>query len=454
MWLAESLRSKSLIESRQGWTRSQLLEHQQRSLRDLLHRVWKDSPFYREYYGNHGIQEKDLSDITVRDLPILDKETLMDGFDRISTDPVLRRNRLEDWLHSESRNPYEGRYMVVHTSGSSGNMGIFVYDKEAWGRTRGIIMAHSNLGRAVNPFRRFRFAMCVATHGHFGAVTAAQTLPRLLFKVCTCSVLDPIQTTLDTLNRFQPEQLGGYSTTLHELAQASLDGKLDIRPQAVTPGGEPLSEEAAITMEKAWGVVPMQAYASSESMCLALSLPGREGLTLMEDEHIFEVLDAEGGAVAPGEVGRMVMTNLYNRAMPLIRYDMRDYVTRGSRPEGERFDSIVRVEGRVNDALPVCLEDGSVDSLHPIVLSEFFVPGATKFQFVSESPGRVVIRYRATENRDSSVREAFDRLLQMKGALASTSARVERTEDLGVDPRTGKYRLVVLAADPAEGQGG
>ena len=140
--------------------------------------------------------------------------------------------------------------------------------------------------------------------------------------------------------------------------------------------------------------------------------------------------------------------------MPLIRYDMRDYVTRGSRPEGERFDSIVRVEGRVNDALPVCLEDGSVDSLHPIVLSEFFVPGATKFQFVSESPGRVVIRYRATENRDSSVREAFDRLLQMKGALASTSARVERTEDLGVDPRTGKYRLVVLAADPAEGQGG
>ena len=144
MWLAESLRSKSLIESRQGWTRSQLLEHQQRSLRDLLHRVWKDSPFYREYYGNHGIQEKDLSDITVRDLPILDKETLMDGFDRISTDPVLRRNRLEAWLHSESRNPYEGRYMVVHTSGSSGNMGIFVYDKEAWGRTRGICLLYTS----------------------------------------------------------------------------------------------------------------------------------------------------------------------------------------------------------------------------------------------------------------------------------------------------------------------
>ena len=444
MWLAESLRSKRLIESRAGWTRSQLVDYQQHCFHDLLRYVWTHSPFYREIYGQHGIREHDLAELGVEDLPILNKEIVMEGFDRLSDDPLLERGRLEAWLHGETRNPYEKRYMVVHTSGSSGNMGIFVYDKEAWGRTRGIVMAHATLGRGVNPFKRFRFAMCVATHGHFGAVTAAQSLPRILFKVCTCSVLDPIQTTIDTLNRFQPEQLGGYPTTLHELAQASLEGKLDIRPTAISPGGEPLSDEAAITIEKAWGVTPMEVYASSESMCLALRLPGREGLTLMEGEHIFEVLDEEDQAVGPGETGRMVMTNLYNRAMPLIRYDMRDFVTRGTRREEECLDSILRVEGRVNDALPVCLENGSLDSLHPIVLSEFFVPGATKFQFVSESPSRVTIRYLAAAERDASVREAFGRLLEMKGAESSTEVSVERVGELPVDPVTGKYRLVVL----------
>jgi hypothetical protein len=208
--------------------------------------------------------------------------------------------------------------------------------------------------------------------------------------------------------------LGGYSTTLHEIAQASLEGLLDIRPQAVTLGGEPLSEEAAVTIEKTWGAVPMQTYASSEPMCLALELPGREGLTLFEDEHIFEILDAEDREVAPAETGRMIMTNLYNRAMPLIRYDMGDYVTRGSRPSHERFDSILRVEGRVNDARPLRLDDGSVDSLHPIVLSEFFVPGAWKFHFVSESTSEVVIRYLAAEQQDGPTRDAFTRLLAIE----------------------------------------
>ncbi len=445
MWLVESIRSKRLIERRNAWTREQLLEYQERSLHDLLRYVWTHSPFYRDYYAQHGIKEGDLAQLAVHDLPILNKEIVMESFDQLSLDPLLRRDRLEQWLHSEAKNPYQKRYMVVHTSGSSGNMGIFVYDKEAWGRTRGIIMAHSTLGRAINPFRPFRFAMCVATHGHFGAVTAAQSLPRLLFKVCTCSVLDPIQMTIDTLNRFQPEQLGGYPTTLHQLAQAALEGKLNIHPQAVTPGGEPLSEEAASTIEKAWGVSPMEAYASSESMCLALRIPGRDGLTLIEDEHIFEMLDAEDRPVGPGETGRLVMTNLYNRAMPLIRYDMRDYVTRGTRPDHERFDSILRVEGRVNEALPVRLEDGSADSLHPIALSEFFVPGATKFQFVSESASRVSIRYLAAEEQDESVREAFGRLLKMKGALSSTEVSVERVSALPVDTKTGKYRLVVLS---------
>lgn len=142
------------------------------------------------------------------------------------------------------------------------------------------------------------------------------------------------------------------------------------------------------------------------------------------------------------------MTTLYNRVIPLIRYDMRDYVTRGTRAENERFNSIVRVEGRVNDALPIQRNDGSSDTIHPIVLSEFFVPGATKFQFESVFPSLVTIRYIAESDLHDAVRKDFLRLLEMKGAEETTQMHPERVRDLPVDPKTGKYRLVVL---PKEG---
>lgn len=98
----------------------------------------------------------------------------------------------------------------MHTSGSSGNVGFFVYDKAAWCRTRGLVIANSALRRRINPFNRFRLAICAATHGHFGAVTSAATMPRIAFDIRLCSVLDPLEKNVEVLNRFQPEQLGGY----------------------------------------------------------------------------------------------------------------------------------------------------------------------------------------------------------------------------------------------------
>lgn len=444
MWLAATIRSQRLIEARSSWNRQQLLAHQEQSFRDLLHYVWEHSPFYRDYYTDHGIEEADLRELSVRDLPIVNKEVLMEGFDGISKDPLLRRDKLERWLHSDTRNPYQNRYVVLHTSGSSGNTGIFVYDKSGWARMHGMINVRMAVRTRLNPFNRYRIAFCGATHGHFAGVTGIGSIPPLFFDKRVCSVLDPLQTTLDTLNRLRPERIAGYPSTLHKLAQATLDGKLEIRPETIIPSGEVMTDEAIATIEKAWGTRPYDLYGCTESICLALRPPGRKQMTLMEDEHVFEVLDSREDPVEDGETGRMVMTALYNRAMPLIRYDMRDYVTRGDRADQGPFDSILRVEGRMNDALPITSKDGSADTLHPIVLSEFFVPGVEKFQFVSESPSHVTVRYIAQEDRDGAVRDEFLRLLAMKGAETSTGLVIEKADQLPVDSKTGKYRLVVL----------
>lgn len=70
----------------QRFTRAQMVVYQTDMLRNLVGHAWRWSPFYREYYSDHGLKEADLVDIGVGDLPATDKELLMENFDRVVTD--------------------------------------------------------------------------------------------------------------------------------------------------------------------------------------------------------------------------------------------------------------------------------------------------------------------------------------------------------------------------------
>jgi hypothetical protein len=67
------------------------------------------------------------------------------------------------------------------------------------------------------------------------------------------------------------------------------------------------------------------------------------------------------------------------------------------------------------------------------------------------SSARDVIRYVADADCDERVRASFHRILEMKRAAKSTTAMPERAQHLPVDPKTGKYRLVVLESPGADG---
>ncbi len=110
------------LRKRERLTRSQMLAYQTKKLRNLVRYAWQRSAFYREYYSSHGIKESDLNDVTVRDLPLTDKGLLMEHFDRVTTDPRLRKASLEAFITTPMKDQlrYRGRYIIVHTSGTSG----------------------------------------------------------------------------------------------------------------------------------------------------------------------------------------------------------------------------------------------------------------------------------------------------------------------------------------------
>jgi amino acid adenylation domain-containing protein len=421
------------------------LHYQQNSFQELLQHVWKRSSFYRDFYESYGIKEKDLPDLTVSDLPILSKKMLMENFDRAVADPRLKKKELEQWIQEvpDPAQIYGDHFIVLHTSGSTGDIAIFVYDFNAWRFMNWTVT--KNLPPPENIVDgKTRVACYLAVHGHFAGVTTASLLSRTVYDVLVASLLDATEHVVKQLNEFQPHRISGYPSSVAMLADLALRSKLHIHPHTLLVGGEVLTESMKQKIQSAWGSATIyEMYSASESIYIAIRRAGEASMMVVNDLNILEVLGQDHRTVSPGESGQVVITNLFNYVLPILRYDLGDYAVRGQGRLDAPITTIQSIQGRVNDALPVMLDNGKLDIIHPIILSEFYVAGLENVQFISRRLDYVEVLYVARENIDESARREFHRILALKGAVRTTFD-VRRVDQIDLDPRTGKLPLVKI----------
>jgi phenylacetate-coenzyme A ligase PaaK-like adenylate-forming protein len=421
----------------QRMTRAQLEALQTRKFRKLAGHAWRKSPFYRELMEARGIDPRDCRPA---DFPVLTKADVIRHFDRLVTDPRLTRARVSEFLarSTDPRELLDGRYHVLHTSGTSGTVGYYVFSHEAW------IRGSSHTMR-VSPLRwRLRTAFVAATRGHFAGASLMLTgnhgTNAALFDVRTFDVGQPMPQLVDALNAFQPQVLTGYAAVLKVLAEAQLRGDLRIRPIQIGNGGEPLPPGTKSLLERVFNAPVLNAYASSEHLYMGMTFPGVDGMHLMEDELIFEF--------GPDHT---CVTNLFNHTMPLIRYRMDDVlVPAADSPSPFPYMRVEEVVGRAEDALVFTNRHGQRDFIHPIVLVELVVPGLDAWQIVVDGADSFRFRARLDPELSSAGRDECRRLLQarLEAMLAEKEMinvrfHIEEVEALTIDPRTGKFRLVL-----------
>jgi phenylacetate-CoA ligase len=93
-------------------------------------------------------------------------------------------------------------------------------------------------------------------------------------------------------------------------------------------------------------------YSSNEMGCMAMQCPDTDNYHVMTETVIVEILKDDGEPCAPGEVGRLVVTDLHNHASPLIRYDIGDWAEAGERCScGRGLPTIARFIGREHSIL-------------------------------------------------------------------------------------------------------
>lgn len=429
----------------------EIMALQEKRFRKLLRHAVRHSKFYRELYGEQGITEENIDSVAAKDIPIIDKKILMEHYDELVCDERLNQEDLGKFIGDVKNRgkKYLERFRVIHTSGSSGHVGLFVYGSDDWTQAKALAVARVSKG-PVTYFRKTRMAFIGATDGHYAGVNLVEDAPKFIFDVLPISINSPLEEITKKINDFYPDVLTGYSSGIHLLAQEKIRGTIRISPKRIITSADTLTPEMRATIEKAFGVTPTNFYAASESLCLGAECDTEHSLHLFTDWHRFELLGSDGNTVEEGESGNLVLTNLYNYTEPLIRYRMNDELIMDAKKCvcGSPFPIVKTIAGRTEDFLWFENGLGALEYLHPIVLVEFFVSGLKKFQFVqaggnSLTMKAVIEQNDAREKMIENIKIRMKKILQEKKLDAAVAFTVEEVDDIPNDPKTGKFKLII-----------
>jgi phenylacetate-CoA ligase len=311
------------------WPAARLAEHRTTELRRLV-RVARDaSPWHRERLAGVDADTLDESDLTA--VPVMTKDDLMTHFDDVVTDDRLRLDVVEDHLASLTSDAYLfDRYHAVASAGSSGTRGVVVYDWDAWATTQWSFQRHSVRGAQSRPAAQ-RLTSRVVVVAASAPTHISSALPQTFSTggaaIDRIPVGRPTPEIVEGLNTAQPTVLVGYPSVLHVLAAEARAGRLRISPQLVSAVAEPLLPEIRAALAEAFGAPVVNGYGASEGGGIAMGCGAGPWLHLSDDLVIVEPVDAAGQPGPPGtRADKVYLTNLFNHAVPLIRYEVTDQI--------------------------------------------------------------------------------------------------------------------------------
>jgi phenylacetate-coenzyme A ligase PaaK-like adenylate-forming protein len=220
-----------------------------------------------------------------------------------------------------------------------------------------------------------------------------------------------------------------------------------IRPHRVMTSSEVLTEAARHAISAAWGEVLFNQYAATETGAIAAECPGHHGLHLFEDHVLVEVVDEEHRPVPPGTFGaKLLVTTLFSRTLPLIRYELSDSVRVSAAPcsVGWPFRIIDGIQGRAEDTLVLEGTEGKAVRVHPLVFHRVMdTIGVGGWQVVQEVDGLRVLLAGVADSQES---EAIAAAIQRALAEQNVTVLPVRVERVAAIPKAASGKAPLIKA--------
>jgi len=431
--------AKSFLQSkiREHYSRDHILKIQEKKVRKQLLYVFDHSTFYHELYTKNGISRKELHTIDLEKIPSVDKEMIMEHFnDVLTTDDITKEDVLDFLDKSTHTNDlFKNKYHILHTSGSSGQLGIFVYSKKEWDTLYPYITNVFDFN-----FRKQKSVFIGAVGGHFTGASfiswCTNGVTRFFCDPLIIDVNDPLDDIIKRLNEFQPDILGGYFNALKVLAQKQKENELSINPKILTNCGEGLNKKDKTFIENMFQAPMSNLYSFAECYVLGFGKKEFDGIYIRDDICLVEIKE-----------NHILITNLVNKVEPLIRYRIDDFITpKKDKKKQLPFTLIDTVVGRAEFVIWFENKYGKMDFIHPLIFTDFYVKGLDKLQIAITS--KTSFEFRAVIKSDDKkrvldeIKMKLDKILQDKH-FSNVTYTINEYDSLDPDEETRKFSLIV-----------
>jgi phenylacetate-CoA ligase len=347
------------------WSPDQLQRHVQKEWSNMINFARNHSPFYATRLARHG------QEMTVT------KREVMESFDTVVTVTDVCLTDLQDHIQSPSaQHRFKDKYEVAATSGTSGLRGLFPVIVSEWVT---IIASYSRsyawAGLRPNLLRRKRMAVISTTKPWHQSARVGDAVRSRFVPTLRLDATDTTDLLVARLNEFQPQSLVGYPSIIRVLAARQREGTLRIAPEVVMCSSERLTAETRKFIEEAFATRVFNVYGATETATIASECEHHR-LHIFEDLVHVEVLDDDGNPVPDGQVGRVIVTPLFYKTLPLLRYDMGDKIAidATSCKCGRSYRSILNFVGREDETIAMTSKAGREVSFHSNMINDLIEP--------------------------------------------------------------------------------
>ena len=156
------------------------------------------------------------------------------------------------------------------------------------------------------------------------------------------------------------------------------------RVRAIIPISETMPEPVRRTLSEQFGCPVRAWYSNEENGIMGLQNEDNEGYHIDTETYYYEILKMDSDEPAePGELGRIVITDLFNYAFPIIRYDNGDTAVAVRKEKNGRFKLYLSVlYGRRSDLIYDC--DGKAVTPYIITNNLWDIQGVKQYRFIQE----------------------------------------------------------------------
>lgn len=423
-----SIRLKTLseLEESQWLPEDKLQARANQRLRIMCEHAVSTSPFYRKRFDDAGIDASSVSCIEdLADLPLLTKADIRENLDEVLSSSY----RKED--------------LTLSKTGGSTGIALNIYCDAAGIEKRNAAALRSDRWSGWDLGQPH-----AAIWGNPPVPSTLKNRLRLFLKdrVIYLDTMKIDQQAIDNFlaewNALRPGLLFGHAHSLFILAENLQERGITLRPTGIVATSMMLLEHERAVIEAVFGIKVTNRYGCEEVSLIGCECEQHRGMHLNLDHNIVEFLQEDGNACPAGQDGRIVVTELINFGMPMIRYEVGDRGVPSDRQCecGRGLPLMESITGRVADFLVA--EDGSkVAGISIIENSLTRFSGIRQMQIVQNEPMLLTVNLVPDVDYGQNVE---DELLEALRGMMGQGMQFEVNQvDAIAQEKSGKYRFTI-----------